>query len=86
MANVSMKNRSMSSDVTVTHHCSRWLKAVAALFLVFGATLALPGVRLASLGGSPYYVIVGVILLLQNLVAENYLPPALANSALESGR
>lgn len=54
----------MNSDSKVAKPSTLWLRVIAVLFMVVGAALALPGVQLVTLGGSPYYAIVGVGFLL----------------------
>ena len=54
----------MSSDLTTAKPGTLWLRMIAALLMVTGVALALPGGQLALLGGSPFYALVGVGLVL----------------------
>lgn len=52
----------MSSIANIKSGPSRLLRFTAALYVLCGLGLAIPGVRLIALGGSPYYMIAGLAL------------------------
>lgn len=44
------------------------LRVIAVVFVLIGAGMALPGVRLMALGGSPYYVLAGIAMAVSGLL------------------